>query len=109
MLLVPLLGLVLISPLIIFYFAFLDWIDRYEKEPFWLQCLAFLYGAVAATSMGGILSGQLTTATASDIFALSGNAGEIDRWATWVFAPIAEEATKGGGVVLFFVFGHLIF
>lgn len=109
MILVPLLALLLIAPLIAFYFWFLDWIDRYETEPFWLQCLAFLYGAVAATSMGGIMSGQLTTASASEILAISGSVGEVDRWATWLFAPIAEEATKGGGVILFFVFGHLVY
>src|SRR5687768_11379360 len=109
MLLVPILALLFIAPLIAIYFGFLDWIDRYEKEPLWLQCVAFLYGAVAATTLGGILSGQLSAATASDILALTGGAtDEVDRYATWLFAPIAEEATKGFGVILFFVFGHLI-
>jgi RsiW-degrading membrane proteinase PrsW (M82 family) len=109
MVLVPLLALAMIAPLIAIYFGFLDWIDRYEKEPFWLQCVAFLYGAVAATTLGGLLSGQMSSATASDILAWTGGAtGEVDRYATWLWAPIGEEATKGFGVILFFIFGHLV-
>ena len=104
-----LVALAFIAPLIVLYFWFLNWIDRYEKEPFWLQCVAFLYGAIAATSLGGILTGQLSAATASEIFAAFHDPNEVDRWSTWLYAPIAEEATKGGGVVLFFIFGHLIF
>jgi len=104
-----LVALAFIAPLIAAYFWFLNWIDRYEKEPFWLQCVAFLYGAIAATSLGGIMTGQLSAATASQIFTLFHDPNEVDRWSTWLYAPIAEEAMKGSGVLLFFIFGYLIF
>ena len=37
------------------YVLFVWWLDRYEKEPFWLLALAFLWGAIPAALVSIVL------------------------------------------------------
>lgn len=89
------LGAVAVSTVIIFgYLVFIWWLDRYEREPFWLVLLTFVWGAVGGTMLGCILSvlmdlpmqllnPEIYTTIYGDIYSVV------------IVAPLAEEFTKG--------------
>lgn len=82
---------VLVSTAIVFgYLVVIWWLDRYEREPFWLVLLAFAWGAFGGTSLGCLASIPLAIAAT-----MAG--GETVGWVfgTVVVAPIIEEITKG--------------
>jgi RsiW-degrading membrane proteinase PrsW (M82 family) len=79
------------------YGWFVNWLDRHEKEPWWLLALVFLWGAVPAFMMAVvaqlILDIPTTWVLADDELAL-----ELIGGSVW--APITEELAKGLGVIL---------
>lgn len=81
------------------YSAVMWWLDRYEKEPWWLLVLVFAWGAVPAVILAAIaqLFGILSLALIADRF----DADDSLLMLT-VIAPLTEEFTKG--LALLFVF-----
>ena len=77
------------------YSLLMWWADRYEREPFWLLGVAFLWGAIPAivfTVITGLFIG-----------------GSLEEGSTSIFyycieAPIVEEFVKGLAVLGLFVF-----
>jgi len=81
--------------------AFVNWLDRYEKEPKILLGAAFIWGVVIAGGGAYILN----TAFGLGIYAITGSASIADTGTTSIVAPIIEEALKGlAVVVIFFIF-----
>lgn len=83
------------------YAAILWWLDRYEKEPFGLLVVAFLWGAIPAVLLAVIFELVLDipfTALASSselVYNLLGAS---------LGAPLVEETTKGLALLLLFLF-----
>jgi RsiW-degrading membrane proteinase PrsW (M82 family) len=90
--LVALLGALL--PTIV-YVSLAWWLDRYEKEPFWLLALAFLWGAVPAA----ILSIALELLLDIPIYAIGGDGLAANLVSVSLSAPIVEESCKGLALV----------
>jgi protease PrsW len=70
-------------------------LDLYEREPIPLLAAAFVWGAVAATTLAAIGNagwGIVVTRLGGPEFA--------SRWTAALTAPFVEEITKGAGVVL---------
>lgn len=81
--------------------AFVNWLDRFEKEPKLLLGAAFVWGVVIAGGGAFILN----TAFGIGIYALTGSEGAAEFGTTSIVAPIIEEALKGLAVlVVFFLF-----
>ena len=81
--------------------AFVNWLDRYEKEPKLLLGAAFLWGVVIAGGGAFILN----TMFGIGIYALTGSEGAAEFGTTSIVAPIIEEGLKGLAVlVVFFLF-----
>jgi RsiW-degrading membrane proteinase PrsW (M82 family) len=81
--------------------AFVNWLDRYEKEPKLLLGAAFLWGVIIAG--GG--SYVLNTVFGLGIYVLTGSEGAAEFGTTSIIAPIIEEGLKGLAVlVVFFLF-----
>lgn len=81
--------------------AFVNWLDRYEKEPKALLGAAFVWGVVIAGGGAFILN----TAFGMGIYALTGSSGAAEFGTTSIVAPIIEEGLKGLAVlVVFFLF-----
>ena len=79
--------------------AFVNWLDRYEKEPKLLLGAAFLWGVVIAGGGAYILN----TALGIGIYALTGSEGAAEFGTTSIAAPIIEEALKGLAVLVVFL------
>lgn len=85
----------------IWFALYVDWLDRYEKEPKVLLTLAFLWGAIIAAGLAFFLNTLigigLYWVTASEAFS---------ELSTSVFAaPLIEESLKGMALlILFFAF-----
>ncbi len=85
------LGAVGVSTVIIFaYLVFIWWLDRYEREPFWVVLIAFCWGGVGGTLLGCILSVTMSIPAAELI-----PTAYADVLMVAVIAPFAEEFTKG--------------
>jgi len=83
-----------------FLFAmFVNWLDRYEKEPKLLLGAAFIWGVVIAGGGAYILN----TAFGLGIYALTGSEGAAEFGTTSIVAPIIEEALKGLAVLVVFL------
>jgi protease PrsW len=81
--------------------AFVNWLDRYEKEPKVLLGAAFFWGVVIAGGGAFILN----TAFGIGVYTITGSADAADFGTTSIAAPIIEEALKGLAVlVVFFLF-----
>jgi RsiW-degrading membrane proteinase PrsW (M82 family) len=91
-----LLGALFVTPIVLTYLLIIRWADRFEPEPWWLIFVAFAWGAVFATTGGGMISSLAST--------LSGTLGvhpdTVDALGATVFAPVFEEGFKGLGVAL---------
>jgi RsiW-degrading membrane proteinase PrsW (M82 family) len=81
------------------YSWFVWWLDRHEKEPWWLLALTFLWGAFGATTLSIIMSLILDIPVAA-IF--TGLAYELTGAS--VIAPIVEEINKALVLVFIFLF-----
>lgn len=79
--------------------AFVNWLDRYEKEPKLLLGAAFLWGVVIAGGGAYILN----TAFGIGIYALTGSEGAAEFGTTSIVAPIIEEGLKGLAVLIVFL------
>lgn len=79
--------------------AFVNWLDRYEKEPKLLLGAAFLWGVVIAGGGAYILN----TAFGIGIYALTGSEGAAEFETTSIVAPIIEEGLKGLAVLIVFL------
>ena len=83
-----------------FMFAtFVNWLDRYEKEPKLLLGAAFVWGAVIAAGGAFILN----TAFGIGIYALTGSEGTAEFGTASIVAPIIEEGLKGLAVLIVFL------
>ncbi len=81
--------------------AFVNWLDRYEKEPKVLLGATFIWGVVIAGGGAFILN----TAFGMGIYAFTGSESAAEFGTTSIVAPIIEEALKGLAVlVVFFLF-----
>jgi RsiW-degrading membrane proteinase PrsW (M82 family) len=81
--------------------AFVNWLDRYEKEPKILLGAAFVWGMVIAAGGAFILN----TAFGIGIYVLTGSEGVTEFGTTSIVAPIIEESLKGLAVlIVFFLF-----
>ena len=81
--------------------AFVNWLDRYEKEPKILLGAAFVWGMVVAGGGAFILN----TAFGIGVYALTGSEGAAEFGTTSIAAPIIEEGLKGLAVlIVFFLF-----
>ena len=79
--------------------AFVNWLDRYEKEPKLLLGAAFVWGVVIAGGGAYILN----TALGVGIYALTGSEGAAEFGTTSIVAPIIEEGLKGLAVLVVFL------
>jgi RsiW-degrading membrane proteinase PrsW (M82 family) len=79
--------------------AFINWLDRYEKEPKLLLGAAFVWGVVIAGGGAYILN----TAVGIGVYSLTGSASAADFSTTSIAAPIIEEALKGLAVLVVFL------
>ena len=86
------------APMFLFA-AFVNWLDRYEKEPKLLLGAAFTWGVVIAGGGAYILN----TAFGIGIYVLTGSAGTAEFGTTSIVAPIIEEALKGLAVLAVFL------
>jgi RsiW-degrading membrane proteinase PrsW (M82 family) len=79
--------------------AFINWLDRYEKEPKLLLGAAFAWGVVIAGGGAYILN----TAFGIGIYVMTGSEGAAEFGTTSIVAPIIEEALKGLAVLAVFL------
>ena len=79
--------------------AFVNWLDRYEKEPKLLLGAAFVWGVVIAGGGAYILN----TAVGMGVYSITGSASTADFSTTSIAAPIIEEALKGLAVLVVFL------
>jgi len=100
----PLFGAIFFGFVPMFLFAaFVNWLDRYEKEPKLLLGAAFVWGVVIAGGGAYILN----TMFGLGIYYITGSEGAAEFGTTSIVAPIIEEALKGLAVlVVFLVFRH---
>jgi len=79
--------------------AFVNWLDRYEKEPKILLGAAFVWGVVIAGGGAYVLN----TAVGMSVYSLTGSASAADFSTTSIAAPIIEETLKGFAVLIVFL------
>jgi len=79
--------------------AFVNWLDRYEKEPKLLLGAVFIWGVVIAGGGAYILN----TAVGIGVYSITGSAGAADFSTTSIAAPIIEESLKGLAVLIVFL------
>ena len=79
--------------------AFVNWLDRYEKEPKLLLGAAFTWGVVIAGGGSYILN----TAVGIGVYSVTGSASAADFSTTSIAAPIIEEMLKGLAVLIVFL------
>jgi len=95
-----LLGAIFFGFVPMFIFAvFVNWLDRYEKEPKLLLGAAFIWGVVIAGGGAYILN----TAVGMGVYSITGSASVADFSTTSIAAPIIEEALKGLAVLVVFL------
>ena len=85
------------------YAWFIYWLDRHEKEPWWLLLLAFLWGMVPAVILA--LISQILLDIPTTWFFTDGTLA-YDLVGGSVWAPITEEIAKGFGVILILRLAH---
>lgn len=73
------------------YIIFIYWVDRYEKEPWWLLTAAFLWGAIPSILVALFFNIALSV----PIYALVGEGTTGDAIAASLIAPPVEESIKG--------------
>jgi len=79
--------------------AFVNWLDRYEKEPKVLLGAAFFWGVIIAGGGAYVLN----TAFGMGIYTLTGSVGAAEFGTTSIVAPIIEEGLKGLAVLVVFL------
>jgi len=79
--------------------AFVNWLDRYEKEPKLLLGAAFVWGVIIAGGGAYILN----TAFGIGIYVITGSEGAAEFGTTSIVAPIIEESLKGLAILAVFL------
>ena len=79
--------------------AFVNWLDRYEKEPKLLLGAVFLWGVLIAGGGAYILN----TAVGIGVYSITGSVSAADFSTTSIAAPIIEEGLKGLAVLIVFL------
>jgi RsiW-degrading membrane proteinase PrsW (M82 family) len=79
--------------------AFINWLDRYEKEPKLLLGAAFVWGVVIAGGGAYILN----TIFGIGIYMVTGSENAAEFGTTSIVAPIIEEGLKGLAVLVVFL------
>ena len=79
--------------------AFINWLDRYEKEPQILLGAAFLWGVIVAA--GGAF--VINTVFGIGIYVFTGSETAAELGTTSIIAPIVEEFLKGSAVAVVFL------
>jgi len=83
-----------------FFFAwFINWLDRYEKEPKLLLVATFLWGAIVAV-IGAIIVSLIMDAGFTMVL---GDEGLADLAGSSITAPLVEELWKGMAVLIVFL------
>jgi RsiW-degrading membrane proteinase PrsW (M82 family) len=83
-----------------FLFAgFINWLDRYEKEPKVLLGAAFLWGVLIAGGGAYIIN----TVLGLGVYIVTGSEGATDFATASIIAPIVEESLKGLAVLVVFL------
>jgi RsiW-degrading membrane proteinase PrsW (M82 family) len=100
-----LLALSIVAPTVFLYFLILKGSDRYEPEPFWLLTLAFFWGAVVST-LTALVINQLGEGAISATLG-PGQAALVDASTASFVAPLAEESTKGFGLLVLWAISAL--
>jgi RsiW-degrading membrane proteinase PrsW (M82 family) len=94
---------VLAGTLVVFgYLVVIWWLDRYEREPFWMTLLVFAWGGFGGTSMGCLCSMPF-------VFGATAAGGEVagEVVGAVIVAPVVEEITKGLAFVFLLLTRHL--
>lgn len=81
------------------YVGIIYWVDRYEKEPWWLLVAAFLWGAVPGIFIALFFNRLLST----PLLALLGSDLGLAT-APWLIGPPVEESIKGIALLAIFIF-----
>lgn len=84
---------------VLFYVGLIYWVDRYEKEPWWLLSAAFVWGAVPAA-----LLSLLSSAILSIPFYILLDNASAELFSGGLIAPVVEEMAKGLILVAIFFF-----
>lgn len=79
--------------------AFVNWLDRFEKEPKLLLGAAFGWGVIIAGGGAYVLN----TAFGIAVYSLTGSEGVAEFGTTSIAAPIIEEGLKGLAVLVVFL------
>lgn len=79
--------------------AFINWLDRYEKEPKLLLGAAFVWGVVIAGGGAYIIN----TVLGYSIYYMTGSEGAAEVGTASIVAPIVEEGLKGLAVLIVFL------
>jgi len=90
------------SLVVVGYLVVIWWLDRYEREPFWLTLLVFAWGAFGGTSMGCLCSMPCVLGAAA---AAGEAAGQV--FGAVVVAPVVEVLTKGLVFIALLLTRHL--
>jgi RsiW-degrading membrane proteinase PrsW (M82 family) len=85
-------------PMLIFA-GFINWLDRYEKEPRLLLGAVFTWGAVVAAGAAFVIN----TVLGISIYAITGSETAAELTSGSIIAPIVEESLKGFAVLLVFL------
>jgi len=93
------LGILFVTPFVLAYLFFIRWVDRFEPEPWWLITLAFVWGAVIATTAGGYSSAYVEHAVAA-VTGVGEHDPRLAAFGATVLAPVFEEGFKAVGVML---------
>lgn len=88
-----------IVPMVI-YATLVTWIDRFEKEPWWLMAGTFLWGAVVSAGSAYILN----TMFGITLFSLTGSEALAGIGTAVISAPLVEETVKGAAVLIVYLF-----
>jgi len=98
----PLLASIFFGFAPMFLFAgFINWLDRYEKEPKALLGAAFTWGVLIAGGGAYIIN----TVLGLGVYIVTGSEGATDFATASIIAPVVEESLKGLAVlVVFFLF-----
>ncbi|MFZ9914502.1 MAG: PrsW family intramembrane metalloprotease [Phycisphaerales bacterium] len=97
------LAAVIAGTLVVFgYLVVIWWLDRYEREPFWLALVVFAWGGFGGTSLGCLCSLPFVLGAT----AVGGEAAGTVVGAV-VVAPLIEEVTKGLAFLLLLLTRHL--
>jgi RsiW-degrading membrane proteinase PrsW (M82 family) len=84
------------------YLAIIHWIDRNEKEPWYLVLSALVWGGVLATGLSGIFNSMFGYGA----FLVVQDEAFAHQLSASLSAPFIEEITKGAALWLIYLFFH---